>query len=70
MSATCKTCRWWDGDMGHPAYDFGLCCKNAPHTPFVRRVTIERREIQMEMSFPPTKAANWCGEHQPREVQP
>ncbi len=50
---TCETCRFWNDKRPH-SYE-GVCRRNAPVC-----LSDGSRE------WPDTKAADWCGEHQPK----
>lgn len=58
----CRLCRFWEGggrktDAPSRA-TFGICRRRAPQ-PGIASVT-----------WPRTGAEEWCGDHQPRDVQP
>lgn len=56
MSATCETCRFWDGVAGIQRAD---CRRNAPIFP--------SSPYALGREWPHTYPTDFCGEHQPKD---
>ena len=71
---TCETCRWWD--KKEPHHEYANCRRWPPRQQL--NVWVESRDrhqnpnvsitTRPDPCWPNTNEADWCGEHQPREV--
>lgn len=64
MSETCATCRFWRDLADEPG--LGHCRIRAPVAQVVMPDDVPHPGIAW---WPATHPSDWCGEHQPREVE-
>lgn len=63
ITATCRTCKFWDMVPGKQA---NVCRRNAPQAIPVLTPDRQGAGVVLQMVWPTTQPIDWCGEHQPR----
>lgn len=63
MSKRCGNCRFFEPDAGNLKQ--GLC---RAQPPIVRPIPVGPNRMRSVSCWPPVKAHEWCGQHQPRIV--